>query len=120
MSFGHRAQPSDQDIQGHEQGSILSTDEVLLHQPEEEKQREQMSKKKSRGNRRLQRFRAKLRKQGLTTEAIAAVINEYNHPSRPGDESEVPAPVALVSDMSVEDFAELSDQVRYRGRVNLL
>ncbi len=45
-----------------------------------------MKKKKSRGNRKLQRFRAKLKKQGLDHETIATMINNFNNPSRSTDE----------------------------------
>ena len=45
-------------------------------------QQQKKTKKKSRGNRKLQRYRAKLRKQGISDEAIATLIrNDHNQPS---------------------------------------
>ena len=61
-------------------------------------QQQPLKKKKSSGNRQLQRFRAKLRKRGLDQDSIATMINEYNNPSRPDNVTE-------------EDVIHLRDQV---------
>ena len=57
--------------------TIASSEEVILQHPPEKKK-----KKKSRGNCRLQRIRAKLRKQGLCSEDIALLIASENNPQR--------------------------------------
>ena len=108
------------------QGLILSTQETEerimsqqeveqvqqqhQHQEQQQTQREKELKKKpkSRGNRQLQRFRAKLRKQGWNNETIATLITDYNNPFQEND-NEREGTLAL--DVNVQDFIELQDQV---------
>ena len=55
-------------MSGDDNIDLILSSEVVLNQPEQHQQvqrREVVKKKKSRGNRKLQRFRAKLRRQGL-------------------------------------------------------
>jgi hypothetical protein len=68
-------------------------------------------KTKSRGNRKLQRFRAKLRKRGLNEETIVTLINDYNHSSQGQDLQQ-----SSRSDMDVEALIPAQDQV---SRVDL-
>ena len=72
--------------------------EKVSSQVEPRYQQHPLKKKKSSGNRKLQRFRAKLRKRGLEQDSIATMINEYNNPSRPNNVTE-------------EDVIHLRDQV---------
>ncbi|CAF4261271.1 unnamed protein product, partial [Adineta steineri] len=65
-------------------------------------------KKKSRGNRKLQRFRAKLKKQGLNAEAIIMMINTYNDRSNQHDIENVEDPVN--QDINVQDLVQLNQQ----------
>ena len=61
-------------------------------------------KPKSRGNRKLQRFRAKLRKQGLNEEAIGRLINDYNHSSQGQDPHQsIPVNTDVVNLINVQD-----------------
>jgi hypothetical protein len=87
--------------------TFVSSEEVVLHQPEQQQQQPKESKKKnkSRGNRQLQRFRAKLRKQGLDSEAIASIIA-----SRHGGETNPEEPTTI-SEISTHKKMELCDQV---------
>ena len=78
---------------------VSSGEEVVLHHPEQEQQSKEMkTKKKSRGNRQLQKFRAKLRKRGLNTEEISNVIesrqNQTNSVITVGDTVELPDEVS--------------------------
>lgn len=60
----------------------LSTNSTASNQQilsQSEQQQVKKKKKKCRGNRKLQRFRAKLRKQGFNNETIATLINTYNN-----------------------------------------
>lgn len=62
----------------------LRLEHLQLEQKQENQEMKQKKKKKrknGRGNRKLQRYRAKLRKQGLNDAAIATMIANYNHSS---------------------------------------
>ena len=91
MSNGSESDRRKEYFQEHWEEPDLSADEMSTH-PElhyEQHQQEhpkQLKKKKSRGNRKLQRYRAKLRKQGLDQETITTMINNLNNPSRSADE----------------------------------
>ena len=68
-------------IPGRPQDLIFSTEVVS---DEQEKSTAVKKKSKCRGNRKIQRFRAKLRRQGLNAEAITHLIDAYNqNPSEP-------------------------------------
>ncbi|CAF1492095.1 unnamed protein product, partial [Adineta steineri] len=90
--------------EGQPHDLILSTAEEVIQTQEESKKNK---KKKCRGNRKLQRFRAKLKRQGLNNEAITTVINTYNNPSRPEEEENVQN-----IDVNVQDFIELHQQAQ--------
>ncbi|CAF4430648.1 unnamed protein product, partial [Adineta steineri] len=62
----------------------------------------------SRGNRKLQRFRAKLKKQGLNAEAITMMINTYNDRSNQHDTENVEDPAN--QDINVQDLVQLDQQ----------
>ena len=71
-----------------------------------DQQRKASKKKKSRGNRKLQRFRAKLKRQGLNTETMATMIEECNNlPRHDQQQRDV-----LATDISMKDFVESDDQ----------
>ena len=74
-SEGDRRPAEAADIPGRPHDLILSTEEVLHEQT---KSATVKNKNKCRGNRKLQRFRAKLRRQGLNAEAITNLIDGYN------------------------------------------
>lgn len=78
---------------------VSSGEEVVLHQPEQ--QEPSTTKKKSRGNRHLQKFRAKLRKRGLNTEEINNIIESRQ--------------IQVNPDLPVGDTVELPNQVRVNG-----
>ena len=84
--------------------------ELHYHQHPKSTELKESKKKKSRGNRKIQRFRAKLKKQGLDNETIATIINEYNNPVRcddeHGKEKEIVGP-----NLHMEDVVESRDQV---------
>ncbi|CAF1448082.1 unnamed protein product, partial [Adineta steineri] len=81
------------------------------HQKEQQQQQQQQKqqkpkKKTSRGNRKLQRFRTKLRKRGLSHETIATLINNYNT-SEQGNNDEQ----STVSNMDVEQLISTRNHV---------
>ena len=83
-----------------------TSDQPELHYQQSKKTK----KKKSSGNRKLQRFRAKLKKRGLDQETIAKMINEYHNSSRPDQESEKDKETVCVN-INMEDLIELHNQV---------
>lgn len=89
--------------QQHEEEFMSSSELPVLNQPE---QATTQKKKKTRGNRKLQRFRAKLRKQGFSTEHIQTLIEHYHQPISPHDQEENRL---MRMNISVDDFI---DQVR--------
>ena len=84
--------------------------ELHYHQHQKSTELKESKKKKSRGNRKIKRFRAKLKKQGLDDKTIATMINEYNNPVRcddeHGKEKEIMGP-----NLHMEDVVESRDQV---------
>lgn len=93
-----------QEQQQQEKELIYSSEPPVLNQPEQATIRK---KKKTRGNRKLQRFRAKLRKQGFSAEHIQTLIEQYHQPiSPPHVQEEDPL---MRMNISVDDFI---DQVR--------
>ena len=64
-------------------------------------------KNKSRGNRKLQRFRAKLRKRGFNADRITMLINDYQSPKQEEHEDET-----ITSDVDIEALIPLREQVR--------
>jgi len=73
----------------------------------QQQQQGKQKKKKCRGNRKLQRYRAKLRKQGLNNETIATLIKNYNNqPNQDKDEEQTIAPA-----MNVELLIPVPNQV---------
>lgn len=70
-------------------------------------QQQQQQKKKYRGNRKLQRFRAKLRKRGFNDETITTLIHGYNDYSNQYDNEEE----SIISNIDVEVFIPLKEQV---------
>ena len=85
-----------------------SQQQILSEQQQQQQQQNKSKKKQCRGNRKLQRFRAKLRKRGFDVETITTLINNYNnHPNQRNDEEESTAP-----DIDVEVLiSPLQDQV---------
>ena len=65
---------------------------------EQNQQQDRSKKRKSRGNRQLQRYRAKLRKQGLNNETITTLINNYQVTADQGQNEEP----SVVANMDVE------------------
>lgn len=53
---------------------------VLHRSTQQQQEGEKLKRKKSRGNRPLQRFRAKLKRQGCNAETISTMINERQNP----------------------------------------
>ena len=90
---------------GHVEDPILSTEDSESTQPLQPI--EKRKKTKSRGNRKLQRFRAKLKKQGLSDETITRMIHDYNNPSRRENTSGTSA----IVDINIENFTEQHAQV---------
>jgi hypothetical protein len=73
--------------------NLVITDKQQPQQQQQQQQQNKIKKKQCRGNRKLQRFRAKLRKQGFDVETITTLINDYNNPSnQPNNEEEFTAP----------------------------
>jgi hypothetical protein len=62
-------------------GELLSASPVLTRQEPEQlhAQTQDTHKKKSRGNRKLQRYRRRLRAQGLEPDAIVELVNQKSH-----------------------------------------
>ncbi|CAF4289343.1 unnamed protein product [Adineta steineri] len=77
---------------------------------EQQQQQQQRRKKKktSRGNRKLQRFRAKLKEQGLNAETITMMINTYNDRSNQHDIENIGDSVN--QDINVQDLVQLNQQ----------
>ena len=101
------------DTLGHVRNVILSTSsgssqQQILSEQQQQQQQKKRKKNQCRGNRKLQRFRAKLRKRGFDVETITTLINNYNnHPNQRNDEEESTAP-----DIDVEVLiSPLQDQV---------
>jgi hypothetical protein len=96
-----------------------STQSVFSRQQPQSGQRQQLqdkqTKKKHRGNRKLQRFRAKLRKRGLNNETITTLINDYNNTHQGQNEEQ-----SIVSDMNVEVLVPVRDQVGAKSQNNEL
>jgi hypothetical protein len=78
-------------------------------------QDQEEKKKKCRGNRKLQRFRAKLRKRGLNNETITTLINDYNNTDQGQNDEQ-----SIVSDMDMEVLVPLRDQVGSKSQSNEL
>jgi hypothetical protein len=99
-----------QSVQGQHQSQPMQRQ--LPHSPSGQQQQQQQQqgkqkKKKCRGNRKLQRYRAKLRKQGLNNETIATLIKNYNNqPNQDKDEEQTIAPA-----MNVELLIPVPNQV---------
>jgi hypothetical protein len=95
----------------HSQNLILSTESTshqLQHERQQQQQHDKIKKKKCRGNRKLQHFRAKLRKQGFDAETITTLINDYNnYPSQQNNEEEF----TVLNNIDVEVLIPLRDQV---------
>ena len=72
--------PLDTDIQGSSD-ELLSASPVLTRQEPSQlhAQTQETQKGKSRGNRKLQRYRRRLRAQGLGPDAIVALVNQKLH-----------------------------------------
>ena len=81
--------------------------QLPLSQPIQKLESKQKNKKKCRGNRRRQRYRTRLRKQGLTNETITTLIQDYDNTDQGQDESQ-----SSVSDMNVELLIPAYNQVR--------
>jgi hypothetical protein len=92
-------EPLPQLLSGHRQYKSQPIQQQTQDKPKKKK-------KKCRGNRKLQRYRAKLRKRGLNNETITALINDYNNTNQDQNEEEYIAP-----DMDVELLIPLRDQV---------
>ena len=103
MSSNSQSRRRREYLEAHWEEHNLSTTEMST-QPELRYQQQQLKestkKKKSRGNRKLQRLRAKLKKRGSDEQAIATMINEHhNVPRQVNKEKEG-------SDVNVSDFVE--------------
>ena len=74
--------PLHTDIQGSSD-ELLSASPVLTRQELEESQlhaqNQETQKRKSRGNRKLQRYRRRLRAQGLEPDAVVQLVNQKLH-----------------------------------------
>jgi deoxyribodipyrimidine photolyase-like uncharacterized protein len=103
-------------LTGNSQNRNLSTPQtpsttnlvITDKQQQQQQQQNKRKKKQCRGNRKLQRFTTKLRKQGFDVETITTLINNYNNPSnQPNNEEEFTA-----HNIDVEVFIPpLQDQV---------
>ena len=99
---------------GQRQHQSQTIQRLQLHsQPRQQQQQQQQQKpdrqkkNKARGNRKLQRYRAKLRKRGVDAESITNLINNYNkHPNQGENNEEV-----VIPNINVEDFVPLQRQV---------
>ena len=81
-------------------------------QQQQEPRPKQQEKKKSRDNRQLQRYRAKLRKQGLNAETIAIMTNENNNPSvHHGDNQRRQIETVVTRPENIENVIEITNQV---------
>lgn len=76
------------------------------NQQEKQQHRKKKKKNKCRGNRKLQRYRAKLRKQGLNEETISRLIND-EHQHRPPEESHQ----AISSEVNIGNLMPVRNQV---------
>jgi hypothetical protein len=84
-------------------------------QQEQQQKQEQQKKKKCRGNRKVQRFRAKLRKRGLSNETITTLINDYNNTNQGQNDEQ-----SIVSGMDVQLLVPIRDQVGSKSSNNEL
>ena len=101
-----------QDAQGHwwSQLSVnqIATGDHIQQQPQLQQQFNMKKKNKCRGNRKLQRFRARLSRRGFDVETITMLLNEYNSQHQNEDKQE---PFSF--DMEAEDIIPLNDQVGF-------
>ena len=100
------AQPQYQSQPAQKQQQQNSQPGQRLQQPQQKQDKKK--KKKCRGNRKLQRFRAKLRKRGFNNETITTLINEYNNTTNQ-NQNEVQS---IIPDMDVALLVPVRDQVR--------
>ena len=80
--------------------SVVSSEEVVLQQQSEDVQTANKKKRKSRGNRQLQRYRAKLRNQGLDNETIASMINPEYDSTKPQRVSAINAATSTTTEVT--------------------
>jgi hypothetical protein len=100
-----------QDGQGHCY-NLLSPTQVLTGQQLPPQQ--QQIKKKSRGQRKLQRYRKKFRKQGLDEETIAERIRDISTKSNiPTDEQA--DDFSVLNEVTMEEIVPLNDQVYFKN-----
>lgn len=68
-------------------------------------------KQKSRGNRQLQRYRAKLRKQGFNDQTIATLIKDYHNPPSTLEHTKQRADVVAPTTSNIHVATHVSNQV---------
>jgi hypothetical protein len=121
----YQSQPSPspsqlQSVQRQHQSQLIQRQQLNLQprqglQQQQQQKQDQQKKKTCRGNRKLQRFRAKLRKRGLNNETITTLINDYNNTDQGQNDEQ-----SIVSDMDMEVLVPLRDQVGSKSQSNEL